>query len=200
MAASDAAIRAFAAIEIGDAARDAIASLIRRLRAIPSRVSWVRPENLHLTLRFLGEVDAARIEAYAARVRGEIAAIPAFEATVRGVGAFPNARRASVIWAGAESTDDALGQMYSIAERAAQAAGLPAETRPFVSHVTLGRVRRESRSVDVSRYLEQERGFDAGAFTVGAVSLFSSELTPHGAQYKRLHRLTLDGIRGTRDV
>ncbi len=200
MAAADAKIRAFTAIEIGDGVRGAAAALIGRLREIPLRVSWVRPENLHVTLRFLGEIEQDRFTQYAEQVREGIAGTSTFEATMRGVGAFPNARRPSVIWAGLESQGESLGHIHEIAECAARSVQLPAEVRVFVPHITLGRVRRGSASADITKCLDAEKGFEAGAFTVEAVSLFSSELTPQGAKYTRLHRLTLNGICGARDL
>lgn len=200
MATTDARVRAFVAIELGDAARVAAARLIDRLRPMPARVSWVRAENLHVTLRFLGEVSGDQIETIAAHMQPELTVQHPFSAAIRGLGAFPNARRPSVIWIGYEDTDNAATGISAIAERAARGIGLVPETRPFVPHVTLGRVRRESPKSDISAFLEAESRFDAGAFTVDAVSLFSSELTPHGARYTRLHRLTLDGLPSARGV
>jgi 2'-5' RNA ligase len=105
-----------------------------------------------------------------------------------------------VLWAGVEEDAAILPRLAKIAERIARGAGLPPEDRPFVSHVTLGRVRREGNAHDLERVLSAERGVDAGAFTVEAVSLFSSELTPQGARYTRLHRLTLDGLSSARSL
>jgi 2'-5' RNA ligase len=200
MAAADARIRAFAAIGIGEAARVLCAQLIQRLRPMPARVTWVRPENLHLTLQFLGDVSADQIATFAAQLRPELALLSPFEATLRGVGVFPNPRRPSVIWAGFESANDEAAVIHPIVARAAGAIGLAPETRPFAPHVTLGRVRRESQKGGVLASLEPENPFNTDAFTVDAVSLFSSELTPQGARYTRLHRLTLDGLSRARGV
>jgi 2'-5' RNA ligase len=193
-------IRAFAAVELDGPIRDAVAALVNRLRARPFRVAWVRPENLHLTLRFLGQIDSERVEAYAALVRDEAARLTPFVARVRGIGVFPDARRPSVVWTALGSETNTLQEIYEIVERAARSIGLAPEYRAFAPHVTLGRVRRESPAIDLAPILEVEKDFDAGAFTVEAVSLFSSELTPQGARYTRLHRLNLDGLRGARDL
>lgn len=200
MASAEARIRAFAAIEIGDAARAACAELIQRLRPMPARVTWVRPENLHLTLRFLGDVREDQIANFAAQIRPKLALLAAFDATLRGVGVFPYPRRPSVIWVGFESANNAAAVVQPIVERAAGAIGLAPETRAFVPHVTLGRVRRESQDGGVFAALESANPFNTDAFTVDAVSLFSSELTPQGARYTRLHRLTLDGLSRARSV
>ncbi len=128
-------------------------------------------------------------------MRPELALRPPFDAVLRGVGVFPNPRRPSVIWAGFESAEDDAAALHSIAERAACAIGLDPESRQFAPHVTLGRVRHESQRGGVFERLLQVNTFDTSAFTVDAVSLFSSELTPQGARYTRLHRLTFDGSR-----
>ncbi len=200
MAAPEARIRAFVAIEIGDTARVACAQLIERLRPMPARVAWVRPENLHLTLRFLGDVSEAQIEPFVDRARSEIHAHSPFEAVLRGVGAFPNPRRPSVIWTGFESEGNTAATLNAITESAARTIGLESETRAFVPHVTLGRVRRDGPKSNIAAHLEREQDFATDAFTVDAVSLFSSELTPQGARYTRLHRLTFDGLRRARGV
>lgn len=203
MATADARIRAFAAIEIGEGARAECAALVQRMRSMPARVTWVRPENFHLTVRFLGDVTPDQIAAYAKILRPEFSRLPAFEAWLRGVGVFPHPRWPTVIWTGFESAESDATAIQSIAERAACAIGLAAETRPYAPHVTLGRVRKESQKGGVFTRLTEVNPFTTDAFTVEAVSLFSSELTPHGAQYTRLHRLTLDGTRissASRDI
>lgn len=193
-------MRAFIAIEIDAAAREACAELINRMKDISARVAWVRPENLHLTLRFLGEVSEQQIDQLAAQLGSRVSHFSSFKASLRGVGVFPNARRPTVIWTGFECASGDLAGIQSESERAAVAIGLPPENRPFVAHVTLGRVRLEHQRGGVSDYLKDLSSFFTGVFTVDAVSLFSSELTPQGARYSRLHRLTLDGLPRARDL
>lgn len=200
MVSAEARIRAFVAIEISDTARAACAELIQRMRPVPARVTWVRAENLHLTLRFLGDISSDQSATLAARIQPELAPLSSFDATLRGVGVFPHPRRPSVIWTGFESANNDVAAIQPIIEQAASAIGLTPETRPFVAHVTLGRVRRESQKGSVFSALESVNPFATDAFTVDAVSLFSSELTPQGAHYTRLHRLTLDGLSRARSV
>jgi len=188
-------IRAFLAVELDDNVRPAIGDLVRRLSRKLPNVSWTRLENVHLTLRFLGDVTPAFIEDYVAKLRPVTEPMIPLAGTVGGVGAFPNARRPSVIWIGMQFQDVGIQSMQAEVERLARDAGLAGETRRFAPHVTIGRVRRGRPHVDVSPILEHEASFAAGAMTVDAVSLFSSKLTPQGAQYTRLHRLTFDGLR-----
>lgn len=168
---------------------------LARLATTPLPIAWVRPENLHITLRFLGAVTPEGAETCAEGLRRMAAALAPFEIRFRGLGVFPGARRATIVWAGIEADGPGLMQLQSAAESAARDAGMEPETRAFVPHLTIGRVRRSASRVDARPMLAREPDFSAGAMTVEAVSLFSSELTPQGARYTRLHRLTLDGLR-----
>ncbi len=193
MAEAQERIRAFLAIEPDDAARAAVGRLIRRLRNLPGRISWVRPENVHLTLRFLGGVDPALLDAYVQRLEPDVARLAPFAARIRGLGVFPNPRRPSVIWTGLETEGETLLQVQQLAEKAARDLGLKPERRRFVPHITLGRVRRSDAKLDLRAVIHDERDFDGGAFDVRAVSLFSSELTPQGARHTQLRELTFNG-------
>lgn len=168
---------------------------LARLASTPLPIAWVRPENLHITLRFLGGVTPETAAMVVEGLRRTVAALSPFEIRFRRLGAFPSARRASIVWVGIEADGLGLMQLQSASESAARDAGLEPETRAFVPHLTIGRVRRNASRVDATPMLEREPDFSAGAMTVEAVSLFSSELTPQGARYTRLHRLTLDGLR-----
>ncbi len=196
MATADERVRAFLAVELEAAARAEIASLVDRLREGLPHVSWTRPENVHVTLRFLGDVSREFIDSYADRLAPAASALPRVEASIGGVGAFPSAARPSVLWVGMEPRGESLTSIQRESERIAREFGLEPETRAFVPHITIGRVRRNVPRANAAHVLDRERAFAAGAMIVEAVSLFSSELTPDGARYTRLHRLTFDGLRG----
>ena len=150
---------------------------------MPVRVSWVRPENIHLTLRFLGEIDDSHVEKIAAHLRKHLAGVESFSLRVRGVGVFPSAKSPSVLWVGAEPLDGSLRLVQAATEAAAQTAGLKAEQRAFSPHLTLARVRDLVSVGSFSEILSQHRDFDGGEIRVESVALFSSTLTPHGAPY-----------------
>lgn len=184
-------MRVFAAIELPDAVRGALENLRGRLRACGARVAWPRPENIHLTLRFFGELDETAVAAAAAHLEAACARAAPIPLVVRGAGAFPNTRRPSVLWAGVVCENDALAALQAETESAAQAVGLPREGRAFHPHITLGRVRSPRDAGRLSRALEDGRDFDAGAFTAAALTLFASELRPEGARYTALQRFPL---------
>lgn len=183
-------MRAFIAIEIGEDTREALRALTQRLRQGAGRVSWVKPENLHLTLRFLGDVEEDALDEMADTLEEAYSRIGPFHAGVRETGVFPNSRRPSVVWAGVAAAAGKLEEAHAIAEAGARAIGIAPEKRPFRPHITLGRIRNPKAAAGLTARLEAEREFDAGEFAVRSVSLFSSALTPQGALHRRLREFT----------
>jgi 2'-5' RNA ligase len=179
-------VRTFIAIELPEEVRSAIGALSTRLRAADARATWVRPENVHLTLRFLGDLDGERIGTISGILAGAYKGMTPFTLCVRGTGVFPNPRRPSVVWAGVETLEGGLAQAQLAAESAARAIGLPPEEKRFHPHLTLARIRDGRAAGPLIEALEREQGFDGGEFTVRSVSLFSSRLTPHGSIYSRV--------------
>lgn len=184
-------MRCFLAIELSEEARNAVAGLRDRLRRAGANASWPRPENLHLTLRFLGEMDEECQAAIAARLRESLATLQSPALLVRGTGAFPNVRKPSVVWVGIESPGNALAAVQDACEQAAQAIGLKAEKKAFRPHITLARLREPYRAGRLVRALETDSGFFGGEFTASNVTLFSSTLTPQGAVYAPLEHFPL---------
>ncbi len=191
MARSKDSVRAFLAIEPNDEVRASLAALLDRFRRVPAKVSWVPPENLHLTLRFLGDIDRGCLERLAGGLAGPLSEVDAFRVCACGVGAFPNARRPGVIWVGIMGPPAPLFEAQSIVEEAARAAGLEAEKRDFMAHITLGRVRDRRPGPQLTECVAREKDFEAGEFAVHAVSLFSSELTQQSAIHRKLKEFPL---------
>ena len=179
-------MRAFIAIELPEFVHDALHDLQVRLRESGVRASWVKQGNIHLTLRFLGEIDDRQVALIIDRLERGYAGVEAFRLRAEGAGAFPNARKPSVLWAGCGPLEGPLAAVQEKAERAARAAQLKPETRKFRPHLTIARVRDWRRAGAVAEALERAKNFDAGEFSAGGVALFSSKLTPTGAIYERL--------------
>lgn len=179
-------MRAFLAIELPDPIRENLEGLAQRLRAAGVNASWVKPGNIHLTLRFLGEIDEGQVRTFCDILAFACRECPLFPLRVCGTGAFPNAHRPSVLWAGCEPLEGPLRPLQRIAEEAARAIGLPPETKAFHPHLTLARVKDWKAAGPVAEALEREKHFDAGEFEVSHVALFSSRLAPTGAVYSLL--------------
>lgn len=166
--------------------RKRIAEEAARLAAVASGVAWVAPENFHVTLKFLGAVEEARLADVTSAVSATAAAAAPFEVAVRGLGAFPAATRARVLWAG---TDDPAGRLRGLAsavDEALGALGFPREDRPFAGHVTLGRVREPSRRPALADALAAAAARPFGPVAVSHASIMRSDLSPRGARYTQL--------------
>lgn len=180
-------VRVFFAIELGDAAHEAAAQVLRELRRAPGAdaVRWVRPEAMHVTLRFIGEVASQRLAPLVREVAVEVAGTAGFELGLGAACLFPSPRRPRVV-ALELGPRDRLAELAASVERGVVAAGLEPEERPFRAHLTLGRLRRGRPP--------RTEGLGAPRGTVSPVSeivLFRSELAPSGAQYTALERLSL---------
>lgn len=179
-------MRAFIAVELPEQTKLELVDMAAQLRRCGVRASWVRPERMHLTLRFLGEISEDQVEAAGEFLASGYAGREVFACHVHGAGAFPNVRRPNVLWAGIEPLEGGLAETQAVAEEAAQRIGLKAERRRFHPHLTLGRIRRPETAGDVGRALRPLTEFRGAHFFVDGVSLFSSTLTPDGPVYERI--------------
>jgi 2'-5' RNA ligase len=153
-------------------------------------VAWVARDNLHLTLKFLGGVEADRLERIATALAAAAAVSQPFDLEIRELGAFPTPERARVVWAGVGAGAEAAAALVSRIDAALGPLGFPPEARAFSAHVTLGRVRTSRPSPVLAETL---RAGVLGRQRVTAASLMRSDLSPRGARYTELARLPLDG-------
>ncbi len=185
-------LRAFFAIALAPAVRQAAGALVRALRGRSGgeQVRWVREENLHVTLRFLGNVEADTIGTLLARVGEQTAPLEPFELRLGAVHAFPSPRRPRVV-AVELLPETPLLALASAVERGVVAAGLPAEERAFRAHLTLGRVRPRNKFPDVTG----PDTADADPVPVTEVVLLESELQRSGAKYTPIGSAPLGSAR-----
>lgn len=190
-------MRAFIAVELPAPLRRELRVLQQRLAAALDTagaaqvVRWTAVESIHLTLRFLGETDAAQAEAIA-RGLGQIAAAHApLGLRLADVGCFPNFRRPNVVWTGVSGDTERLLRLQAPVEELARTAGFAPETRPFSPHLTLGRFRREAAAaqlasagaaIEAAAATSAVRAWSA-PLAVNAVALMESDLRPSGAVY-----------------
>jgi 2'-5' RNA ligase len=187
-------VRSFVAVEIDSATRQRAEQLIKELRAVPADVKWVEADNLHLTLKFLGEVAAQEIPQVCEAVRQGAAEVNPFELEVRGAGAFPNTRRPRTVWLGVGSGQQETVVLHGHVEEPLRKLGFRPDHRRYEPHLTIGRVRRGGPGVaELGRLLEQHADFVAGRFKVSEVVLFASQLGREGPTYEALSRARLGG-------
>mgnify|MGYP001825645570 CR=1 FL=1 len=187
-------IRTFVAVKLDSALCHSAAELIRELHAPGADAKWVSPENLHLTLKFLGDVDAREIHQVCRAVGGAVEDASPVELEIRGAGAFPNARRPRTVWLGVGKGREEMVALNRRIEPALQELGYPKEARRYQPHLTIGRIRRSGPGVlELGTLLGRYADFEVGRTRVGEVIVFSSELGRSGPTYEVLARAALGG-------
>ena len=190
--------RLFVALELPASVRAALGEIAAQLRrAAGSNVRWTDPKGIHLTLKFIGEVPAERLEAIRGALAGIRAARP-IEAAFRGIGWFPNARRPRVFWAGVEA-DEGLAALAAEIEHALEPLGIEREEREFHPHLTLARIKSDDGLEGLRREAERLGVPEFGRATYAEFDLMQSTLHPKGAVYTRIERFPFaSGVPSTR--
>ncbi len=178
-------IRLFIAIDLPEMVKDALLGAVAQMgRQLPNRaVRWVKPEQMHLTLRFLGDTAVTQLPDLQNQLTQLTTQYPSFRLHLNGVGAFPNRKRPRVVWVGLGGDVAQLQTMQAELEERMVALGWSREKRPFSPHVTLGRV-KDARQVQALDWGVDLARLD---FAVTAVQLVQSELRPSGAVYTVRH-------------
>jgi 2'-5' RNA ligase len=190
-------LRTFIALDLGKPVRDRLVLLQQALARGGAEVKWVEPENLHLTLLFLGEVDAREVVELCRAVGDACATVAAFRLSVERVGCFPNPRRPRVVWAGVgEGTQEVVALHDALEGPLLELGCYRREDRPYTPHITLGRVRGEGHADALAASITRHAAWQAGATLVREVHVLSSELRPEGPVYTVLSRARLRGAPG----
>jgi 2'-5' RNA ligase len=189
-------VRTFIAIELSPDVLARIGELQTRIKkdVPPSLVRWVRPEGIHLTLKFLGEVPADKIDAIAEAMQGACAPHPPFAVAIAGMGCFPNPRRPRVVWVGVDEPSGTLARLQRDVERAMKPLGFPPEGRKYSPHLTLGRVKGRAPAAlqALGEYVSRAQ-VHLGEMGVSSIHLIRSDLQPSGAVYSELASAPLRG-------
>ena len=191
-------LRTFIAIELSSELLNRLQEVQRDLqkRVPPQVVRWVRPQGIHLTLKFLGEVPAERIQAITQAVERACTGVVPFTITAGGLGCFPNLRRPRVVWVGVDEPTGNLSRLQQAVEAQLEALGYPREGRAFHPHLTLGRVQRRAASSEVRELGEKIAAItlgELGQMRVSEVHVMRSDLRPDGAVYTALAVVPLAG-------
>lgn len=180
-------LRLFFAVELPREIREAATAHAARLRhEFPAaRASWPRPESLHLTLKFLGEVEAIRLDTLHHAAVAAAAALAPFALTIEGAGTFPPRGAARVLWLGVGGDPDQLSRLQFRLDKEGVYVGFPREAKPFRPHLTLARLRAPQSAEVVAALSEAHRRtpFGPHAFQVSEFALMRSELGPGGSRY-----------------
>lgn len=183
-------VRAFIGIDIDEAVRHKLVAAQEQLQATGAQLKLVEPPNIHVTMKFLGEVPEDKIGAIADALKRAAAGTGQFDIRVKGIGVFPNLRYIRVVWAGvAEGRDEVIG-LYQKIDREVQPLGFRPE-RDFVPHMTVARVKTAKQKERLAAFVKEMNDAEFGVTRAQAVELKQSTLTPKGPIYSTLARIEL---------
>jgi 2'-5' RNA ligase len=176
-------MRCFVAVELEDALRRPLAGLLHRKLPRTRDVRWCTEQQLHVTLKFLGEVPVDQVSEICEAVTAAAEFVEPFSLTLAGLGCFPSGRAPRVLWCGVEDPSKGCARWVELADPLFENLGFARETRRFHPHVTLGRSKSPAGGEVIRRVLGEIAVPAAPAMTVGELVLFESRLAPGGAQY-----------------
>lgn len=182
-------MRTFIAIELSQEIRDTLAQIASRLKYAGADVKWVEKDNIHLTLKFLGEISEEKVKLTAARLDTIAKETKPFEISLKDLGAFPKIDSPRVIWVGLDKGAKESTELAKKIDTALTKLGFQEETRPFAAHLTIGRVRSGLNKTALAEKMKSNYGLwtvDHGQ-TVSSLALYKSTLTPKGPIYSKLH-------------
>jgi 2'-5' RNA ligase len=184
-------MRCFLAIELPDPVKRRLAVLQQQLQELDRLVRWTRPEQIHLTLNFLGEVAEQQVPRLCDASKTIAAGVAPFDIEIAGIGCFPSGGPPRVIWAGVTGPPPALSTCQRRCEQAFAELGIPPEDRPYRPHLTLARTREHVNARPIRPALEQFKTSNAGRFQPTELILFQSILGSSGATHVPLVRAPL---------
>ncbi len=186
-------MRTFIAIELPAEIKDCLSRLQQDLKAAQADVKWVQPQNIHLTLKFLGEIDEKKLDKISGIIEDTCEKKDKFHVCISSLGAFPKTESPRVIWVGIDTGDKEIKQMAKELEQNLAKIGIPKEDRPFSSHITIGRMRTPLNRERLVQGLKNKAGLGGQnlEFYVSKITLFKSTLTPKGPIYEALKEASL---------
>ena len=186
-------MRTFIAIELPGEIKNSLSHLQEQLKNAGADVKWVEPNNIHLTLKFLGEIDDKKLEGITKIIFDIAKEKNKFQIHISSLGAFPKIDFPRVIWVGVDIGDKETKQVAEELEEKTAKIGIPKEDRPFSSHITIGRTRSSLNRERLVQDLKNKAELSGVRleFYVTKITLFKSTLTPHGPIYEVLKETNL---------
>lgn len=186
--------RSFIAIDPSPEVAEQLLRAIDRMRQGSGGIRWMRDDQLHLTLRFLGSVDEEILEQISSRLEPLARKFSPLPLHVRGIGFFPSPDRPRIVWVGINGAIETLVRLYEGVELAVQGlTPVSKQDRAFRPHITIGRVHEPHKRYGMSRILTIGEVVDFGEFIADQLILYKSDLTPRGARYTKLGTFQLGG-------
>ena len=179
-------IRTFIAIELPEKIIYTIGKVQEKIKSYGFKIRWVSPENIHLTLKFLGNIKKADMEKVAKAISESVTGYHSISLSVKGIGVFPGIKRPRVLWLGISKQLDLLTELQKTLDETLETMGFPKEKRPFKGHLTLGRIKDKIDPKRLHDVLKEFTKFESEHFFADRIILYESELKPKGAVYTKL--------------
>ena len=184
-------IRTFIAFELPPVIISLLQKVQQELKLLKLRARWVRPENIHLTLKFFGDIDPGGIDKIGAAMAEAVIGSSPLKLAVSGIGVFPGIKRPRVIWLGLSGDIQAILALQGRLEEKLADVGFPKEKRSFKAHLTLGRIKQAPSQALVRQVLNEYATLRSDDTTFNQVILYKSDLKPSGAVYSKLKQINL---------
>lgn len=189
-------VRLFVAVEIAPKSANQIDKLIAQLASSGADVKWVESGLFHVTLKFLGDVEQTEIVPVCLEFQKAVSDIKPFEIRALGAGAFPKIELPRTVWIGVDHGQEELTRLFNAVEAAAVKMGFVRENKPFVPHITVGRIRKPTAALKtLGEKIAEFPRFDAGKSFITHVDVLASELTKRGPIYSVLSVCPLKGVK-----
>jgi 2'-5' RNA ligase len=181
-----ATVRTFIAVTLDGTLHKTLGEVINKFASSRASVKWVTPQNVHATLKFLGNVEEARLPEVFTACEKAAGGFKPIEMEVKAVGCFPTMNRPRVVWLGIEKGKEALKKLQQNVENELELIGFPKEEREFRAHLTIGRVKGNDGISRLCRLLEEERNIFIGSMRAEKMSVMKSKTMPSGPVYTEL--------------
>lgn len=185
-------VRTFIAVEAPAEVRQAGEKLIRKFSKVVENARWVKTENIHVTMKFLGDVEDRELHAVCQAAAAAAASVDPFTIASRGIGAFPNVARPNTLWMGVNDEAQQLQRLHAAVENAMGELRFPFESRRYQGHLTLGRLRSDPDVIDqLQKLVDNHAGSEFGVIPVDELIIYSSELDREGPTHNVIGRCSL---------
>jgi len=184
-------IRTFIALPLNIQTQTIISEIINNLKKLDCNVKWIKPENVHLTLKFLGDISADKIKPIALSIENILEKTHSINVEIDSVGAFPNTRNPRIVWTGLKDIDERIKNLALSLEDELEKIGLERGARAFNPHITIGRVKYFKNIKILERGLETYKSFKKHTEIVNNIILYKSTLTNKGPIYEEIEKFPL---------
>lgn len=185
------ATRTFLALDINEAVRGRLASMMGELGVPGAKIKWVDPGNIHLTVKFLGDIEESNFPELSRLTADAARNVQAFDFNISGVSCIPPAGRIRMIWTGVRETTGRMGELYNKLNESLRQIGAKEENRQFKPHITLGRIKFLPEPERLRRLVQQFASEDFGTVRAEELVVYCSKLTPAGPVYTPIARAKL---------